>query len=43
MKAIFLEKRGGAESLVLGDLPRPEPKAGELLVQVHATAVTPTE
>ncbi len=43
MQAIYLEHQGGAESLVLGDLPRPEPKPGELLVKVHATAVTPTE
>jgi NADPH:quinone reductase-like Zn-dependent oxidoreductase len=43
MKAVYLEKKGGAESLVLGDLPRPFPGAGEVLVKVHATAVTPTE
>ncbi|HTH50117.1 MAG TPA: NADP-dependent oxidoreductase [Candidatus Limnocylindria bacterium] len=43
MKAIYLEHKGGAESLVAGDLPRPDPEPGELLVKVHATAVTPTE
>jgi NADPH:quinone reductase-like Zn-dependent oxidoreductase len=43
MKAIFLNKKGGPETLVEGDLPQPQPKAGEVLVKVHATAVTPTE
>ena len=43
MKAIYLEKKGGADSLVEGDLPRPNPKAGEVLIKVHSTAVTPTE
>lgn len=43
MKAIYLNQKGGAESLVYGDLPRPQPKAGEVLVKVHATAITPTE
>jgi NADPH:quinone reductase-like Zn-dependent oxidoreductase len=43
MKAIYLENKAGAESLVSGQIPRPSPKAGEVLVKVHATAVTPTE
>jgi len=43
MKAIFLNQPAGLESLTLGDLPRPVPRAGEVLVRVHATAVTPTE
>lgn len=43
MKAIYLQKKGGADSLVEGDLPRPNPKAGEILIKVHSTAVTPTE
>jgi NADPH:quinone reductase-like Zn-dependent oxidoreductase len=43
MKAIFLNKKGGPEILVEGDLPQPQPKAGEVLVKVQATAVTPTE
>src|SRR4051812_47954773 len=43
MKAIYLEKKYGAESLVFGDIPRPNPKAGEVLIKVHATAVMPTE
>jgi NADPH:quinone reductase-like Zn-dependent oxidoreductase len=43
MKAVYLDKQAGAESLVAGQIPRPNPAAGEVLVKVHATAVTPTE
>ena len=43
MKAIYLQKKGGADTLVAGEIPAPVPKAGEALVKVHATAVTPTE
>src|ERR1700761_7324222 len=43
MKAIYLNKKAGAESLVLGDIPQPKPKEGEVLIKVHATAVMPTE
>jgi NADPH:quinone reductase-like Zn-dependent oxidoreductase len=43
MKAIFLEKKSGTEALVAGEMPRPNPREGEVLVQVHATAVMPSE
>lgn len=43
MKAMLLENKAGAESLVEGQIPTPSPKAGEVLIKVHATAVTPTE
>lgn len=43
MKAIYLEKKAGAESLISGEIPRPGPKAGEALIKVFATAVMPTE
>jgi NADPH:quinone reductase-like Zn-dependent oxidoreductase len=43
MKAIYLDQKGGAESLIYGDLPQPQPQSGETLVRIHATAVTPTE
>jgi NADPH:quinone reductase-like Zn-dependent oxidoreductase len=43
MKAIYLKKKGGADSLVPGEMPTPTPKAGEVLVKVYATAVMPTE
>ncbi len=40
MKAVYLKKIGGPESLVLGEIPQPQPKAGEVLVKIHATAIT---
>jgi NADPH:quinone reductase-like Zn-dependent oxidoreductase len=43
MKAVRLHARGGPEALAYEDAPRPAPGEGEVLVQVHATAVTPTE
>lgn len=43
MKAVYLDKKGGAESLVFGDIQQPSPGNGQVLVQVHATAVMPTE
>ena len=43
MKAIRLHTRGGPEALVYDEAPQPHPQAGEVLVRVHAAAVTPTE
>src|SRR5712671_6812989 len=43
MKAICLTVSGGPEALVYQDVSPPHPRASEVLVQVHATAVTPTE
>ncbi len=43
MKAIYLGEKAGAEALVAGEIPRPKPQAGEVLVKVRATAVMPTE
>lgn len=43
MKAAYLERQAGPESLVFGDIPQPVPQSGEVLVRVHAAAVTPTE
>ena len=43
MKAVRLHARGGPEALAYEDASRPEPGDGEVLIQVHATAVTPTE
>jgi NADPH:quinone reductase-like Zn-dependent oxidoreductase len=43
MKAIYLEKKTGPESIILGDIPQPFPKEGEALIKVHATGVMPTE
>jgi NADPH:quinone reductase-like Zn-dependent oxidoreductase len=43
MKAVYLEKKAGPESLISGEISRPNPKADEVLVKVFATAVMPTE
>ncbi len=43
MRAMYLERRTGPEGLILGEIPKPSPKAGEVLVKVHATSVMPTE
>ncbi|VTR97925.1 alcohol dehydrogenase : Alcohol dehydrogenase zinc-binding domain protein OS=Pedosphaera parvula (strain Ellin514) GN=Cflav_PD2554 PE=4 SV=1: ADH_N: ADH_zinc_N_2 [Gemmata massiliana] len=43
MRAACLFRRSGPEGLVCPDVPRPEPKPGEVLVRVHAAGVTPTE
>ena len=43
MKAVYLTQKGGPESLVSGELPKPHPGQSEVLVKVYATAVTPTE
>ena len=43
MRAIYLAKKGGADSLVSGEIPRPVPNAGQVLVRVHATAIMPAE
>lgn len=39
MKAITVEKPGGAENLVYGDVEKPSPRAGEILIRVHAAGV----
>ncbi len=43
MKAIRLHTSGGPEALVYEEAPEPRPQAGEVLVRVQATAITPTE
>jgi NADPH:quinone reductase-like Zn-dependent oxidoreductase len=43
MRAVRAHVRGGAEQLRLDVVPRPEPRAGEALVRVHAAGITPTE
>ncbi|MEM8890850.1 MAG: NAD(P)H-quinone oxidoreductase [Bacteroidota bacterium] len=39
MKAIQIDKPGGPEGLYIGEFPRPEPAAHEILVKVAATAL----
>ena len=43
MKAVRLHTHGGLEAFVYEEAPQPHPQAGEVLVRVHAAAVTPTE
>jgi NADPH:quinone reductase-like Zn-dependent oxidoreductase len=43
MNAIRLYGRDGLGQLVYEDVPMPRPGEGEILVRVHAAAVTPTE
>src|SRR5437588_3763077 len=43
MKAAYIETTGGPEVIRYGDLPRPTPGAGEVLVRVAAVAVNPID
>jgi NADPH2:quinone reductase len=44
MKAVWFEHFGTAtDSLLTGDLPRPEPAAGEVLVQLATSGVNPSD
>ena len=43
MKAIRVHARGGPEQLVFENAPEPEARAGDVLVRVFATGITPTE
>jgi tumor protein p53-inducible protein 3 len=39
MRAIIVKQPGGVDQLAFGEWPRPEPKAQELLVKIHAFSV----
>ncbi|AWM87066.1 NAD(P)H-quinone oxidoreductase [Microvirga sp. 17 mud 1-3] len=39
MRAVILPHTGGPEALVLAEVPDPSPAAGEVIVDVHATAL----
>lgn len=43
MKAAYINAPGPADSLSYGDLPQPQPRAGEMLVRVRAVAVNPID
>ena len=40
MRAIVIEKFGGLDSLVIKEIPEPEPAAGHVVIQVKASAST---
>ncbi len=43
MNAVRIHKYGGPHVLVFEEVQRPEPKANELLIRVHATSVNPAD
>src|SRR4029453_19308633 len=43
MKAIRIHNYGGPEVLKYEDVPRPQPKAGEVVVRVHGAGVNPID
>ncbi|CAB3629012.1 zinc-dependent alcohol dehydrogenase family protein [Achromobacter pestifer] len=43
MKAIVLKSFGGPDSFELCDVPKPVPRAGQVLVRVHATSINPLD
>jgi len=43
MRALRLHERGGADRIVFEDAPVPAPAIGDVLVQVDAASITPTE
>src|SRR3954454_17882906 len=43
MKAAYVTKPGPAESIIIGDLPTPEPTGDQVLVRVKAVALNPID
>lgn len=43
MRAVYYEQWGGADVLTIGELPEPEPAAGEVVIRVRATSVNPID
>ncbi|MGO7872438.1 zinc-dependent alcohol dehydrogenase family protein [Rhizobium leguminosarum] len=43
MKAMTLNSFGGPESFELSEVPKPVPHAGQVLVRVHATSISPLD
>lgn len=39
MLAVCVDDPGGPEKMYVGKVFRPQPKAGEILIKVHATAL----
>src|ERR1700734_2953255 len=43
MKALRFESYGPPSVLTIAEMPKPEPRAGEVLIQVKASAVNPSD
>ncbi len=43
MKALIFKRYGGLDQIAFTDIPRPVPKPGEILVQVHAAGLNPVD
>jgi NADPH:quinone reductase-like Zn-dependent oxidoreductase len=43
MRAIVLEKFGGPDSMVIKEIPKPEPRAGHVVIQVKAFGINHAE
>jgi NADPH:quinone reductase len=43
MKAAYIKRIGPPENILYGDLPKPTPTAGQVLVKIHAVAVNPVD
>jgi NADPH2:quinone reductase len=43
MKAAYIERPGPPENIRFGDLPKPKPAAGQILVKLKAVAVNPVD
>src|ERR1700736_3635861 len=43
MRALIVSRYGGPEHPVLTDVPQPSPRAGEILVRVHAAGLNPVD
>ncbi|WP_165226329.1 NADPH:quinone reductase [Aquisphaera insulae] len=43
MKAAYIKQTGPPENIVVGDLPRPDPGPGEVLVRVKSVALNPID